>query len=175
MSIFLGIIGALILIVVLMILFAPRTYDIQRSIRINRPLNEVFNYLKYVKNQDDWSPWKKRDPDMQQSFTGTDGTVGFVSKWEGNKQVGSGEQEILRIDENREVITELRFFKPWKSVSEGYLTVAEEGDATKVVWGFRGKNKPPMNAMMLFFNMDKAVGKDFDEGLSELKRILESS
>lgn len=27
-------------------------------------------------------------------FTGTNGTLGFVSKWLRNKQVGSGEQEI---------------------------------------------------------------------------------
>ena len=173
MDIFLGIIGSLVLIIVLMVLFAPKSYDISRSILINRPLPEVFQYLKSVKNQDHWSPWKKRDPEMKQHFTGSDGTVGFVSSWEGNKQVGTGEQEIKQIVENEAVITELRFFKPWKSVSEGYLKVSEDGNATKVVWGFRGQNKPPMNAMMLFFNMDKAVGKDFDEGLASLKEVLE--
>lgn len=175
MNIFLGIIGALVVIIVLMILFAPKKYNVQRSITINRPLSEVFNYLKSVKNQDNWSPWKKRDPNMKQSFEGIDGTVGFISKWEGNKQVGTGEQEIIRIVQNKEVITELRFIKPWKSVSEGYLTVEEAGEHTKVIWGFRGENKPPMNAMMLFFNMDKAVGKDFDEGLAELKQVLETN
>jgi hypothetical protein len=175
MNIFLGIIGALVVIIVLMILFAPKKYDINRSLVIERSLPDVFAYLKSVKNQDHWSPWKKRDPNMKQRFEGTDGTVGFVSKWEGNKQVGTGEQEITGISENKEVITELRFFKPWKSVSEGYLKVEEAGNGTKVVWGFRGVNKPPMNAMMLFFNMDKAVGKDFEEGLSDLKKLLEQT
>ena len=28
--------------------------------------------------------------------------------------------------------------------------------------------------MMLFMNIDKAVGKDFEEGLAELKRTLEA-
>jgi hypothetical protein len=29
--------------------------------------------------------------------------------------------------------------------------------------------------MMLFMNMDKAVGKDFEEGLASLKRIMEKN
>jgi hypothetical protein len=42
-----------------------------------------------------------------------------------------------------------------------------------VTWGFSGKNKFPFSIMMLFMNMDKAVGKDFEEGLDNLKSILE--
>jgi hypothetical protein len=68
----------------------------------------------------------------------------------------------------------LRFLKPWKSVSDAYLiTNPVDDDRTEVIWGFTGNNKVPFNIMMLFFNMDKAVGKDFDEGLSSLKEIME--
>jgi hypothetical protein len=113
---------------------------------------------------------------MKQSFIGTDGTVGFISKWESDhKQVGSGEQEIKRVVDNERIETELRFLKPWKSVSDAYLiTNVVEGSKTEVIWGFKGVNKVPFNIMMLFYNMDKAVGKDFDEGLSSLKEILEA-
>ncbi|WP_374959628.1 hypothetical protein [Gilvibacter sp.] len=31
-----------------------------------------------------------------------------------------------------------------------------------------------IDTIKLFFNMDKAVGKDFEEGLSKLKTIMES-
>ena len=44
---------------------------------------------------------------------------------------------------------------------------------TQVIWGFSGKNKFPISIMMLFMNMDKAVGKDFEYGLNKLKGILE--
>ena len=111
---------------------------------------------------------------MKQSFTGEDGTVGFVSSWEGNKDVGSGEQEIVKITENKRLDTELRFFKPWKSESDAYMEVDEVDGGTRVTWGFSGVNKRPYNVMMLFYNMDKAVGKDFEEGLTDLKKILES-
>lgn len=41
------------------------------------------------------------------------------------------------------------------------------------MWGFYGVSKFLMNIMMLFMNMDKVVGKDFEEGLVKLKIILE--
>ena len=167
----LGIIALLILLA----LIAPKKYEVERKIIINRPVSDVFNYVKMVKNQDYWAPWKKRDPNMNQSFSGTDGTVGFVSKWESDhKQVGSGEQEIKNVVNNERIETELRFLKPWKSVSDAYLITNSVNDSkTEVVWGFQGVNKVPINIMMLFYNMDKAVGKDFEEGLIGLKNILE--
>ncbi|HAT65965.1 MAG TPA: polyketide cyclase [Flavobacteriaceae bacterium] len=169
------IIAAVVVLFILLAAIAPKKYESNRSIVINRPLGEVFQYLKYVKNQDYWSPWKERDPNMKQTFTGQDGTVGFISAWESDhKQVGSGEQEIVNIVENEKIETELRFLKPWKSVSQGYIKVADEGNnQTKVVWGFYGDAKLPMSIFMLFMNMDKAVGKDFEEGLAKLKTILE--
>lgn len=175
MMIILYILAALILLIILLAAIAPKKYDISRSIVINKPLSEVYQYIKYVKNQDFWGPWNQRDPNMKKTYTGEDGTVGFISAWESDhKQVGSGEQEITNLIENVKMESELRFLKPWKSVSNGYIDVFEESKtATKVVWGFHGTNKVPMNIMMLFFNMDKAVGKDFEEGLASLKAILE--
>jgi hypothetical protein len=156
-------------------LIAPKNYEVNRSIIVNKPLSEVFDYLKYIKNQDDWSPWKKKDPNMKQFFEGTDGEIGFISKWEGDKAVGMGEQEIKRIVENESIETELRFLKPWKSQSDAYLRVVGlDNQQTNVTWGFSGRNKFPFSIFMLFMNMDKAVGKDFEEGLSNLKQQLEN-
>jgi len=165
---------SVIALIILLGIIAPKNYSVQRSIVINKPVHETFRYLKMVKNQDQWSPWKKKDPNMKQQFTGTDGEVGFVSKWEGNKDVGIGEQEITRIIRNDCIETQLRFFKPWKSESNGLLKVdSVENRKTKVTWGFSGKNKFPSNIFFLFFNMDKTVGQDFEEGLESLKIILE--
>ena len=169
------IIGGIIALLLLVSLVAPKSYEVHRSIVIDRSLEEVYDYLRMIKNQSEWSPWKKKDPDMKQEYLGTDGEVGFIAKWEGNKDVGVGEQEITRLEPNNSIETELRFFKPWKSVSNGYLTVEQVGqNQTKVVWGFKGVNPIPFNLLMLFMNFDKAVGKDFDEGLGSLKNVLEN-
>ena len=173
MFVFLYILFSLIVLVIVLHLLAPKNYDVNRNISINKPLPEVFSYLKSLKNQDNWSPWAEKDPNMKKTFSGTDGEVGFLSAWVGNKEVGEGEQEITGIVENEVINSQLRFLKPFKSTSDAYLKVVEEGHNTKVIWGFSGVNKFPMSIMMLFMNMDKAIGKDFEYGLNKLKGILE--
>lgn len=172
--IFLYILAGVLILFWLLSMVAPKNYHVHRSVDVNRPLSEVFQFIQYVKNQDYWSPWDKKDPDMKKTYTGTDGTIGFVSHWVGNKQVGEGEQEITNIVENEKMESQLRFFKPWKSESDAYIKVEKINEnSTKVTWGFSGVNKPPANIFMLFFNMDKTVGKDFEEGLKSLKNHLE--
>lgn len=167
--ILLGIIG----LIIILGLLAPKSYDVSRKIVIKKPIGEVYNYLRFIKNQANWGPWEERDPDMKKNFTGSDGEVGFISAWEGNKEVGSGEQEITGLDENSEVRTQLRFLKPFKSTSDAFIRTAEVEEGTEVTWGFAGKNKFPVSIFMLFMNMDKAIGKDFEHGLNKLKGILE--
>ena len=173
--IFLYIFGGLLLLFIILALVAPRNYMVERSIIIEKPRNEVFGYLKFLKNQDEWSPWARKDPNMSHEYTGVDGEVGFISAWDGNKEVGAGEQEIKAIVENERIDAELRFLKPWKSQSDAFtITEDHEDNHTKVRWGFKGKSPVPFNIMMMFMNMDKMVGKDFEEGLSTLKSTLEN-
>lgn len=173
MMTFLYILAAIGVVVIILGLIAPKSYEVSRSIEVKRNLKETFSYLRSLKKQDEWSPWGKRDPNMKKEFEGTDGQVGAISRWEGNKEVGSGEQETMNIVENELIETQLRFLKPFKSTSDAFLKVDEIADGTKVTWGFKGKNKFPMSIMMIFMNMEKAIGKDFGEGLQSLKEILE--
>jgi hypothetical protein len=174
MIIVLYVLGGLVALIIFLALIAPKSFALSRSIVVKKSLDDTFEFVKFTKNQDLWSPWKKKDPNMAQSYEGTDGEVGFISRWQGNKDVGEGEQEILKIVKNEKVISKLRFFKPWKSESDAYLgTEAVNDQETKVTWGFSGKSKFPFSIFMLFMNMDKSVGKDFEEGLADLKAYLE--
>ena len=65
----------LIAVVALAVALAPTDFAVEREIIINKPRAEVFEYAKILKNQNDWGPWYKRDPSMNQEFTGTDGNV----------------------------------------------------------------------------------------------------
>lgn len=173
MTTILYIILVIVMLVVTLAVLGPKYYDVSRSKEIAKPKVEVFEFLKYLKNQQQWSPWDKKEPNMEKRFTGTDGEVGAVNYWKG-KKVGEGEQEITKIVEGERMEGELRFMKPFKSTSDSYL-IAEEisPKETKVIWGFKGKNAFPMTIIALFMNIDKMVGKDFEEGLQDLKVILE--
>lgn len=162
-------------LVILLALIAPKTYNVFRSIEIDSPKSTVFPHLRFLNKQQEWSPWAKKDPNMERRLTGTDGEVGAISYWNGNKEVGEGEQELTKIVDGERVEGKLRFFKPWKSESDCYMNLVETANGkSEVTWGFSGKNKFPMNIMMLFMSMDKMVGKDFEEGLQTLKTKLES-
>ena len=47
-------------------------------------------------------------------------------------------------------------------------------NSTVVKWGFNGKMAYPMNLMLLFMNMEKMLGSDLEEGLANLKVVLEN-
>lgn len=169
------IVAGILVAIIFLAALGPKTFNVSRSISIDKPIHEVFAYVRSVKNQNDWSPWKLKDPMMFQEYFGEDGTVGFKAYWKGNKEVGEGSQTITEIVENERIDTRLVFLRPFKSESDGYYTFESEGSlGTKVVWGFKGRNKFPATMYMLFFNMDKVVGKDFEEGLVNLKKLLEA-
>ena len=74
----LGIIAALILIFLLMAAIAPKGYSVYREIIINRPVKDVFDYIRYLGNQEYYSKWVMTDPGKKTELRGNDGTVGVV-------------------------------------------------------------------------------------------------
>lgn len=155
--------------------FTAKDYAVERQIVINKPVGEVFDYVKYLKNQDNFSKWAGMDPNMKKTFSGEDGTVGFVSAWESdNPDVGKGEQEIISITPGQRIDYELRFFEPFESKEKAYLiTEAAGAEQTIVKWGFKGHMAYPMNLMLVFMDFEAMLAGDFETGLSNLKSILE--
>lgn len=169
------VIVALIAIVLLTGLFVNGEYAVERELVINKPKQEVFDYIKLLKNQDNYSVWAQKDPLMKKGFTGEDGKVGCISSWEStNPDVGKGEQEIKGIVEGERIDYELRFKEPFESTDFAYMLTESVSDSTTIVkWGFNGKMKYPMNLMMLFMNMEEMLAPDLENGLNSLKGILE--
>lgn len=166
-----------IIIAVLLVaaLFVKKEYAVVRDVTINKPVAEVFNYVKYIKNQDHFSKWNMTDPGMKKEYSGTDGTVGFVYSWDSQMDdVGKGDQEITAITQGQRIDMEIRFYRPFESTDYAYFTTQSAGEnQTKVQWGFNGKIPYPMNLMLAFMNMDEMLGKDLATGLNNLKKILE--
>jgi hypothetical protein len=172
---FLIALAVLIVIPLIVALFVKKDYAVEREITINKPKQEVFNYIKLLKNQDNYSKWATMDPNMKKSYRGTDGTVGFVSAWESKiDSVGVGEQEIKKIVEVERIDFELRFIKPFEATEPAFMTTEAVSESqTKVKWGFSGHMDYPMNLMMLFMDFEKMIGDDLQTGLNNLKTVLE--
>jgi hypothetical protein len=168
--------GLVILIAVALIaaLFVKKDSVVSKSVKISLGKSEVFDYVKYLKNQDNYSVWAQIDPDMIKTARGVDGNVGFVAGWiSKNEQVGVGEQEILSITDGERIDYELRFLEPFESKAKTSLLVSGNDTESTVTWTFEGSTPYPFNLMLLFMDMDKMIGKDFETGLNNLKVILE--
>lgn len=173
-KIVLGILGVILLLLVIGI-FIKKDYSAEREVVINKPLAEVFTYVKFLKNQNNYSVWSLRDPNAQMEYQGEDGTVGFVSCWHSkDKHVGVGEQEIKGMTPSQRIDYELRFKEPMESTGYAYMsTDSIAPNQTRVKWGFNGKMCYPMNLMLPVMNMDKMLGDDLQTGLDNLKMVLE--
>lgn len=169
--------GVLILIVLVLVtaLFVKKEYTVERQLTVNKPKQEVFDYVKVLRNHSSFNVWSMMDPNMKQEFTGTDGTVGSKSAWDSdNKDVGKGEQIISKIAEGERVDFDLHFIKPFEGEAKAFMsTQAKSESSTEVTWGFEGHMPYPMNIMTLFMNMDKMLGPDLEKGLANLKNNLE--
>ncbi|MRT93571.1 SRPBCC family protein [Ancylomarina sp. 16SWW S1-10-2] len=163
----------LVILVFILHLFAPKTYQVERKVVVTSQIDTVFKSLCSLKEQQKWSPWADLDPDMKVDYRGIDGEVGSVTYWTGNEEVGVGEQEMMKINPNTAIETELRFFKPIESTSIGFFKLKEIENNTEVTWGFRGEHKFPISVIMLFMDMEDQIAPSFEKGLSKFKNYIE--
>ena len=165
-------VAGIIALLLIMALFMKREHYVKREITINAPRQKVFDFLKLLKNQDKFNKWAKADPDRNWEYKGTDGTVGFIIAWNGNKNVGEGEKEIISIIEGKRIETQIRFVSPMATVANVIMEMESLSDnQTKVSLSNSGTLKDPMNIMIPI--AEKMFPKDMDISLSTLKSILE--
>jgi len=166
------VLAGVIVLLLIIGLFMKKEHYVKREIIINAPLQKVFDYIKLLKNQDEFNKHAQAGSDRSREYKGTDGTVGFIYAWKGNKAAGEGEKEIKNIIEGKRVEMEIRFTKPMSATASIIMeTEALSDDQTKVYWSNSGRLKYPVNIMIPM--MEKMLPKEMDESLATLKKILE--
>lgn len=146
---------------------------IEKTVYIDRNIHEVFNFLKETKNQDKFSVWNMKDPNMKKNYSGTDGTKGFVYSWDStNKSVGAGDQEILDLNEDKRIDYELRFKRPMQNTGRSSFVLDKTNEnATSVTWTFQSPTKFPMSLFAPIFK--NILRKQINNSLQNLKELLE--
>jgi hypothetical protein len=149
-----------------------KNHYVIREIEINAPQQEVFEFLKLLKNQDKFNKWAKAGANRDWNYKGIDGTVGFVISWNGDKKVGEGEKEIMHIIEDKKIETQIRFIRPMITTANINFELEPLTDnRTKVFMSNAGKLNYPMNVFIPI--AEKNFPKDMDVSLMNLKTILE--
>lgn len=167
---------SLVAIILIVGLFVDGKFSVSRSVVINRSQSEVFEYVSFLNNQQEYGVWHKKDPKIKIKTSGTDGIVGFISSWDSaDENVGAGEQEITKIVSDERMETEIRFLRPMETTSRASIELTEKSrNSCTVEWTMEGESPYPFNILALFMNMDEEIGPDLKKGLTNLKSILES-
>lgn len=169
--------GIIFLVPFLIAFFVKKDYSLEKYILINKPKYEVFEYIRYLKNGNEYSEWNKIDPKRQEEFRGEDGKVGAIYYWNSNNEkAGEGEQEIINIIEGERMDLQISFKKPFKANDNIYfITENISENETKITRGFKGKISYPINIILLFMDFENMMGFTMQKSLDNLKEILENS
>jgi hypothetical protein len=165
-----------LVIAVLLVVIAtrPANFRLERVAVINAPAERIFPLINDFHQWTLWSPWEKLDPNVKRTYSGSPSGVGAVYEWTGNKKVGEGRMTITESRPSDWLGIKLEFLKPWKATNQATFKLTPEGNGTRVVWAMEGTNNFMAKAFLLFMNMEKMVGPDFERGLSNLRAAAEA-
>ena len=141
-----------------------------RETVINAPIASVHAAIDDFRTWIAWSPWEGLDPDLERTYSGPDRGTGASYAWVGNKKAGSGTMTITSSTLER-IEIDLEFIAPFKASNKctfELLAAGPNSSGTRVVWTMSGQRNIVF-AVLGALVFDRAIGKDFDRGLEQLK------
>ncbi|EMO31444.1 SRPBCC family protein [Leptospira santarosai] len=176
-TIVLAALGALIVFVLGTFVLAstkPSDFRYERTLGINAQPEKIFTLVNDYHSWASWSPWEKLDPAMKKTFNGAASGVGSVYEWEGNSEVGKGRMEIIEANPPSNIKMRLDFLSPFEAHNTTEFSFTAKDGITHVTWAMYGPNAFFSKVMGLFCDMDQMIGKDFETGLNNIKKIVET-
>ena len=166
--------GVIVVAFLIIAALQPSDFRVTRQAKLAAPASRVFEQVNDLHKWSVWSPWSKMDPNMKESFSGPPAGEGAVQAWEGNAKVGAGRMTIVESRPAQLVRFKLEFFKPFVGTNSAEFSFEPVGDETIVTWSMEGEKNFICKAMGLIVSMDKMCGDHFEQGLANLKQIVES-
>ena len=169
----LAVIAAIVGVFLIVVAMQPSDFKIERSATMRAPAPAAFAQVNDFQNWRTWSPWEKVDPALKRQYQGPKAGTGAVYAWQGNNDAGEGRMTITESRPGELVRIRLEFFKPFAATNQADFTFKPSGDSTTVTWAMTGQNNFLAKAIGLFVDMDRMVGGMFDQGLTQMKAIVE--
>lgn len=145
-------------------------YHVEKSIVINKSVDEISPLISDFHNWVKWSPWNVLEPGCKMEYSGTVGAPSHMMSWEG-EFIGSGRQTLVSIV-NGKYEYDLEFIKPFKSKSKAGIILESVDGGTKVVWTLDASL--PFFLFFMVATMKSWLGMDYDRGLIMLKAVAET-
>jgi len=166
-------IAAVVVLFLIAVAMQPSDFKVERTATVRAPAPVAFAQVNDFQNWRAWSPWEKVDPALKRQYEGPKAGTGAVYAWQGNKEVGEGRMTIVESKPGELVRIKLEFFKPFAATNTAEFSFKPSGDGTAVTWTMTGQNNFLAKAMCMFVNMDRMVGGMFEQGLAQMKTVVE--
>jgi uncharacterized protein YndB with AHSA1/START domain len=153
----------------------PGTFKVERVATIKAPPERIFPMLNNLRAFVLWSPYERKDPDMQRTYSGALMGKGAVYEWDGDRNGGKGRLAIADSSPPSKVVLRLDMMRPLEAHNLVEFTLAPTGDTTDVTWSMKGEVRFIAKIVHLFLDVDRMVGRDFEAGLADLKVIVEKA
>lgn len=151
----------------------PREATVVRSVVVDAAPEAIFPYVNSMRATEQWSPWIERDPDVELTYEGPVFGVGAKLVWASDHpEVGSGIQIIAVSVPNERVETELDF-GPMGTAKAAFV-LTPQGEGTLVAWEFATDLGLDPFARYFGLALDGMIGAEYEEGLENLKALIES-
>jgi hypothetical protein len=172
---------ALVLAIAIVLILAatkPHTLSVRRALTVKAVPEKIFPLINDFHQWASWSPYENKDPAMKRSFSGAASGKGAVYAWNGNRSIGSGRMEILEASMPSKITIKLDFLTPFEGHNTAEFTMLPQRDAsspsTEVTWLMHGPAPLMSRVMQVFINLDHMIGRDFEAGLANLKKLAEN-
>jgi uncharacterized protein YndB with AHSA1/START domain len=165
--------GLVVVAVLVYAAFRPGVVRIQRAVVMDASAEKIFGLIDDFHCWREWAPQDKGDAGMVRTFSGAASGVGAVSEWDGAGSTGKGRMTITESEPSRRIKVEVDFEKPFAVHNVNEFVLAPVGGRTRVTWTMLGPNVYMMKLMGVFVNMDRVMGRHFEMGLENLKKVAE--
>lgn len=163
---------ALIGIVLILGMIAPKELSVSRSIVINAPQQAAFNTVNDLTSWEAWSPWKEEDPSIKTTFGDKTSGLGASSMWTSDNS-GAGKMTITEIEDQDKIAFEMEFDGNGGNLSNWLFKPTEDG--TEVTWDFNTVFPFPINGIMMLQGFEGIMIENYDRGLAMLKTYVEEN
>ena len=151
----------------------PREVNVERSIEIDASPQQVFDMVNDFQQFNRWQPWAQIDPDTRYVYEGPKTGAGSRMMWySDHPEVGDGDQEIILSEPYSRVRMALDFGAGGLAHADYLIDPTDDG--SELTWTLEADMGGNPLGKYFGLMMDGMVGPAYEQGLANLKVILES-
>jgi hypothetical protein len=169
MTVLLLIIAAIVVAILVYAATKPGTFSISRSATMEAPPARIFPFVNNLADHAKWSPFAQ-DPKTNHVLGTPSAGTGARIDFDGNCR---GSLSVTDSKPDSKILMRLLMTKPMPCDNKIEFSFVPEGASTNITWQMSGPQPYLGKLMSVFINCEKMVGKQFEQGLTELKKLSE--